>query len=343
MKHLSALALFASALTASAVTISPILEGKQAAFSFTYDDGAYSHYTTALPTHLKYGMPATFFIITDRVEEEGEGRARKYCSWAEIKEMADKGMEMASHTKTHRNMRELESAGLTKEMMKGKKRDELFAMREPNWPTVWSEIALSREALESHTGQKVRTFAFAGNAFPDWTGRIIAEARIYTRENLRIATGRGDTEAGYRRQLDEKIVVSNAVSCCMIHGVGTGDGGDGWNPIPSVEVYESLLKLVAERRDRLHVDTFGNNAAYKARAANTKLVPVEGGEGEFRLVFAEKPKGICEPGEIWLRLAPGEKVEVNGKPAEPNAQNAVLAHTGDTIRVLAAPSPDRHD
>jgi peptidoglycan/xylan/chitin deacetylase (PgdA/CDA1 family) len=334
-KKLSALTVLACAYAAFGLEISPVLEGKMAAFSFTYDDGAYSHYTTALPMHLKYGMPATFFIITDRVEQDGEGRAKKYCSWAEVKEMAGKGMEMASHTKTHRNMRDLESAGLTKEMMKGKTRAELFAMREPNWPTVWSEIELSREALESHTGQKVRTYAFAGNAYPDWTGRIVSTARIYTRENLRIATGRTDTEEGYRKQLDEKIVVSNNVSCCMIHGVGTGDGGDGWNPIPSVEVYESLLRLVAERRDRLHVDTFGNNAAYKARARNTRLVPVADKPGEYRLVFAEKPKDICEPGEIWLRLAPGEKVEVNGKPAAPNAQNAVLAHTGDTIIAIS--------
>ena len=68
-------------------------------------------------------------------------------------------------------------------------------------------------------------------------------------------------------------MVSNGVSCAMIHGVGIGDAGDGWNPIPSLDVYESLLKMVAERRDSLHVDTFGNNAAYAARARNTKLVP----------------------------------------------------------------------
>ena len=115
--------------------------------------------------------------------------------------------------------------------------------------------------------------------------------------------------------------------------MGSGDSGDGWNPIPSLVVYESLFKLIAERRDRLHVDTFGNNAAYQARARNTRLVPVADKPGEYRLVFAEKPKDICDPGEIWLRLAPGEKVEVNGKPAAPNAQNAVRAHTGDTIAV----------
>ena len=334
-KKLSALTVLVCAYAAFGLEISPVLEGKMAAFSFTYDDGAYSHYTTALPMHLKYGMPATFFIITDRVEQDGEGRAKKYCSWPEIKEMSDKGMEMASHTKSHPNMRELESAGLTKEMMKGKTRDELFAMREPNWPKVWSEIELSREALESHTGQKVRCLAYPGNAFPDWTGRINAEGRLYTRGEIKVWTGRTDTEEGYRKRIDEHVMAKNSVSCCIIHGVGSGDSGDGWNPIPSLAVYESLFKLIAERRDRLHVDTFGNNAAYKARARNTRLVPVADKPGEYRLVFAEKPKDICEPGEIWLRLAPGEKVEVNGKPAAPNAQNAVLAHTGDTIIAIS--------
>ena len=334
-KKLSALTVLVCAYAAFGLEISPVLEGKMAAFSFTYDDGARCHYTHALPMHLKYGMPATFFIITDRVEQDGEGRAKKYCSWPEIKEMSDKGMEMASHTKSHPNMRELESAGLTKEMMKGKTRDELFAMREPNWPKVWSEIELSREALESHTGQKVRCLAYPGNAFPDWTGRINAEGRLYTRGEIKVWTGRTDTEEGYRKRIDEHVMAKNSVSCCIIHGVGSGDSGDGWNPIPSLAVYESLFKLIAERRDRLHVDTFGNNAAYKARARNTRLVPVADKPGEYRLVFAEKPKDICEPGEIWLRLAPGEKVEVNGKPAAPNAQNAVLAHTGDTIIAIS--------
>ena len=335
MKRILQIALFAFILATPAfgVEISPILEGKQAAFSFTYDDGARCHYTHALPMHLKYGMPATFFIITDRVEPEGEGRAKKYCSWPEIKEMSDKGMEMASHTKSHPNMRELESAGLTKEMMKGKTRDELFAMREPNWPKVWSEIALSREALESHTGQKVRCLAYPGNAFPDWTGRINAEGRLYTRGEIKVWTGRTDTAEGYRKRIDEHVMAKNSVSCCIIHGVGSGDSGDGWNPIPSLAVYESLFKLIAERRDRLHVDTFGNNAAYQARARNTRLVPVADKPGEYRLIFAEKPKDICEPGEIWLRLKPGETVSVNGKDAVPNASGAVLAHTGDTIAV----------
>ena len=57
-KILSSLTVLACAYAAFGLEISPVLEGKMAAFSFTYDDGAYSHYTTALPLHLKYGMPA---------------------------------------------------------------------------------------------------------------------------------------------------------------------------------------------------------------------------------------------------------------------------------------------
>lgn len=333
MKMMLLVSAVMSAMEVSGVEISPILEGKMAAFSFTYDDGVLSHYTAALPLHLKYGMPGTFFIITDRVEAEGAERAGKYCSWAEVKEMAEKGMEMASHTKTHRNLRELESAGLTPEMTKGKKRDELFAMREPNWSTVWSEIDLSRKVLEAHTGQKVCTFAFAGNAFPDWTGRIIDEAKIYTRSNIKVCTGRGDTTESYRQQIDTKVMVSNQVSCCMIHGLGTGDAGDGWNPIPTLEVYESLLRLIAERRDRLHVDTFGNNAVYQSRAHNTKLVPDTEKPGVYRLVYAVKPGRVQDPGEIWLRLGPGEIVTVNDQPTTPNDAHAVRAQTGDAIAV----------
>ena len=271
--------MLACAYAAFGLEISPVLEGKMAAFSFTYDDGARCHYTHALPMHLKYGMPATFFIITDRVEPEGEGRAKKYCSWPEIKEMSDKGMEMASHTKSHPNMRELESAGLTKEMMKGKTRDELFAMREPNWPKVWSEVALSREALESHTGQKVRCLAYPGNAFPDWTGRINAEGRLYTRGEIKVWTGRTDTEEGYRKRIDEHVMAKNSVSCCIIHGVGSGDSGDGWNPIPSLAVYESLFKLARRGQAGRIPPCLRRKAEGHLRAGRNLAPPCAGREG----------------------------------------------------------------
>lgn len=74
-------------------------------------------------------------------------------------------------------------------------------------------------------------------------------------------------------------------------------------------------------------------AAKGMEVASTRLKPVKDQPGTFTLVLADKPSGACEPGDIWLRLAPGEKVAVNGKPETPNAHHAVRAHTGDTIAV----------
>lgn len=52
---------------AEALEISKVQEGKLCALSFTYDDGVETHYTHALPLHLKYGIPGTFLIVTDEV------------------------------------------------------------------------------------------------------------------------------------------------------------------------------------------------------------------------------------------------------------------------------------
>lgn len=313
---------------AEALEISKVQEGKLCALSFTYDDGVETHYTHALPLHLKYGLPGTFLIVTDRVEAEGADRAHKCCSWAQLKEMSEKGMEVASHTKSHRNMREIESAGLTKEMTKGKKRDELFAMREKNWPELLSEVTLSKEAIERNCGNTVRTYAFGGNACPDWTGRLMGEVKGCVRAgNIRIATGRGDSEEKYRKQFEEKILVSNRVSCVMIHGIGTKTKNDGWNPIPDLETFESLFRIVKENAEKIHFDTFGNNAFYESRAGSVRLQKT--GDGAFALVPKAKDKEVS--GEIWLRVAPDEKVSVNGKPATPNKYGAILVRVGDTM------------
>lgn len=320
-----------AAVGANALEISKVPEGKLCALSFTYDDGVVTHYSHALPMHLKYGFPGTFLIITDRVEKDGENRENKYCSWKELKEMSDKGMEVASHTKSHRNMREIESAGLTMEMTKGKKRDELFAMREKNWPELLSEVTISRDEIEKHCGNKVRTYAFGGNACPDWSWRLMNEVKGCIRVgNIRIATGRGDSEAKYREQLEKKVMVSNAVSCVMFHGLGTKTKNDGWNPIPNLETYESIFKLVKANEDKIHLDTFGNNSFYQTLAENVVLKRKDA--DTFELTLKPKTRGTLVPGVVWLRVAANEKVSVNGKPATPNKYGAITANIGDTIK-----------
>jgi peptidoglycan/xylan/chitin deacetylase (PgdA/CDA1 family) len=61
----------------------------------TFDDGHISNYTHALPILQSYNFPAVFFITLKNV---GSGIGM---NWQQLREMADAGMSIQSHTMTH--------------------------------------------------------------------------------------------------------------------------------------------------------------------------------------------------------------------------------------------------
>jgi peptidoglycan/xylan/chitin deacetylase (PgdA/CDA1 family) len=65
----------------------------------TVDDGWRSAYEIALPILKKYGYPATLFIYTDRIID-----TPKTLSWGLLREMAEHGIDIQCHTKSHRNL-----------------------------------------------------------------------------------------------------------------------------------------------------------------------------------------------------------------------------------------------
>jgi len=65
----------------------------------TLDDGWRSAYEIALPILKKYGYPATLFVYTDLIVG-----SKKTLSWDLVQEMANSGIDIEGHTKTHRNL-----------------------------------------------------------------------------------------------------------------------------------------------------------------------------------------------------------------------------------------------
>jgi peptidoglycan/xylan/chitin deacetylase (PgdA/CDA1 family) len=61
----------------------------------TFDDGHISIYTIAMPILLEYGFPAVFFITVKNIGTSNG------VSWQQLREMADNGMSIQSHTMTH--------------------------------------------------------------------------------------------------------------------------------------------------------------------------------------------------------------------------------------------------
>jgi peptidoglycan/xylan/chitin deacetylase (PgdA/CDA1 family) len=102
----------------------------------TFDDGHGSNYRTAYPLLRDRGLGAIFFVTSDFI-----GQRRGFCSARELREMAEGGMTIGSHGKTHRFFDDLSPA-----------------------ETV-AEYRQSKDAIERYTGQAVTSLSFPGGRF----------------------------------------------------------------------------------------------------------------------------------------------------------------------------------
>ena len=96
----------------------------------TFDDGDISVYETAFPIMQKYGLTGVVYIVGNYMGTEG------YMSSTQIKELAEAGWEVGSHTRTHRDLTKLEPA------------------------VQRIEIVNARIELEKETGVQALTFAY---------------------------------------------------------------------------------------------------------------------------------------------------------------------------------------
>ena len=95
----------------------------------TFDDGYLDNYQHAVPALLKNQMPAAFFVSTKLMgSEQGFqhdldklGTALPNMDWSQLKEMADLGFTIGSHTETHINCAKGNPDEVIKELHESKK------------------------------------------------------------------------------------------------------------------------------------------------------------------------------------------------------------------------------
>ena len=105
----------------------------------TFDDGTYDQYIYAFPILKKYGLTATYYIVSNRSGIRAP----------QLKEMAQAGMEIASHSATHPNFINLKDL------------DQLTY-----------EIYSSKSILAARTGKPVYGIAYPG---------CVADSRVFSR------------------------------------------------------------------------------------------------------------------------------------------------------------------
>jgi peptidoglycan/xylan/chitin deacetylase (PgdA/CDA1 family) len=166
---------------------------KERSVALVFDDGLKSHYQFVYPILKYYGFTATFFIVVSDVGKPG------MMTWDEIREMADNGMAIGSHTLTHPFPSELSNDGLRFQLGESKKILEERLKRSIDYfssPTGFYSKRAERIAKE--VGYKAACFSRIGLSSQD--DNPFSLGRIGIKRNCDMETFKAIVE-GRRRAL----------------------------------------------------------------------------------------------------------------------------------------------
>ncbi|MBI2954364.1 MAG: polysaccharide deacetylase family protein [Chloroflexi bacterium] len=126
--------------------------------AITFDDGYLDTYSAAFPVLAHHNFTATVFIVADRVGGKAEWDASceetpaPLMTWAQIREMAAKGICFEAHSCTHPDLTALSA------------------------PDAWLEIERPRRVIEEELGVKVRFFAYPHARSNEAVHQLVAQA-----------------------------------------------------------------------------------------------------------------------------------------------------------------------
>jgi peptidoglycan/xylan/chitin deacetylase (PgdA/CDA1 family) len=122
----------------------------------TFDDGYDDALSEVLPRLQARGQKGTFFIVSGFCAHDAAHRVsrsgRSHLTWPEVIALRDAGMEIGSHTVSHRNLTSLPMADLR------------------------AELEHSRAVLQEYLGAPVEFFAYPYNLHMRWVRRAVERA-----------------------------------------------------------------------------------------------------------------------------------------------------------------------
>ena len=127
--------------------------------AITFDDGYLDNYTHAYPVLKKYNIPATIFVVINRIGKHLGND--DYMSWSQIRELSESGLiTIGSHSMNHPNLSEINLEEQLKE-----------------------EIFESKKILEKELNKEVAFFSYP------FGGRSLEARRIVSLSGYKAAVG----------------------------------------------------------------------------------------------------------------------------------------------------------
>ncbi len=231
----SAAAAASAPTTDQGVRVARFKADREAALSFTLDDGWEDNATIAAPLFDRYGFHVTFFLVPGMIPlDDNEKGTHKYgqIPWRRWKQIAEAGHEIGNHTLQHPGLTKLDDAA------------------------VRAQIEEGRQRITEKIGVAPVSLANPGNGRDDRVRKLVYAQHAVARE---FETGYGGKEftAARANGLVDAALQQKRWMVAMLHAIE-----NGYAAFTNASVLEEHLKHVQTLQGRLWVDTFGNVGRY---------------------------------------------------------------------------------
>ena len=227
-------------LTTEDIKVADYKDGKECAVSLTFDDSMKEHYTIVAPELEKRGFRGTFWMCGGWMPAEPQYDTTHF-TWAEAKEMSDKGHEMSNHSWSHPNMTTLSENELKEQIRK------------------------NDEAILANLGKPSTTFCFPYNAYNDAVLAEVMKGRIGARLKEFWLGGQHSPKEYLQKQIEDALAAGSWI-VGMTHGINYG-----YDCYEDASEFTDFLDYLKSLEDRIWVGTFRDVAAYTAVAKGISL------------------------------------------------------------------------
>lgn len=301
MATLAAAAGCSADITPEAVKVADYKDGKECAVSLTFDDSMKEHYTIVAPELEKRGFRGTFWMVGSWMPAVAEADTTHF-TWAEAKEMSDRGHEMSNHTWSHPYLTMLSD-------------EELL-----------NEIKKNDEAILANIGKPSTTFCFPYNAFNEKVIAAAMEGRIGARLKEFWLGGQHSPKEYLQKQVEDALASGSWIAG-MTHGINYG-----YDCYTDPTEFTDFLDYLKSLESRIWVGTFRDVAAYTAVAKDVKLTVEPADKGVTVTPATSLDKTLYETPLTMTVNTDGKKIkaEQDGNPLE-------ITYSGDNAYLTFCP------
>ncbi len=226
---LAIILLISLGISAQDVYVAKYYGNRQAAISYTFDDGLLEHFTMVFPKFQELGMKGTFGIIGSRVGKDHKGTP--CMTWEQIKAMSDAGHEITNHGWRHQSIEKLSGEALRYEV-------------QHNDTFIYNKV-----------GVFPRSYFYPGNRKTEEGLALCSKDRVGTR-TFQVSLG-SKRDSVWIEKWVKRLLERREWGVTMTHGITTG-----YDAFPNPQILWNHLERMSQLRDRIWVATFHDVVSY---------------------------------------------------------------------------------